>query len=128
MMTAEKTSFIYVEMYQDGSNQGWRAMFSVIETSVILLIYSIFLGATYFKIRFRHLGFQEHCTMWVFFVAEVFNLAAFIWILLTRQYEFGQLVDAILIAFINVVLLYYLYQMQIVKIKLESEDHASYTK
>ena len=128
MMTAEKTSFINVEMYQDGSNQDWRNMFSVIETSVILLIYSIFLGATYYKIGFRDLGFQEHCTMWVFFVAEVFNLAAFIWILVTRQYEFGQIVDAILIAVINLVLLYYLYQMQIVKIKLESEDHASYTK
>ena len=68
-MTAEKTSFIKVDLLQNELAHDWLDIFSAIETLVILLVYSIFLGSTYCKIGFKHLGFQEHCTIWVFFVA-----------------------------------------------------------
>ena len=47
---------------------------------------------------------------------------------MANQQEYGILLDETLIALINFVLLYYLYQMRVVQIKLESDDHVSYNK
>jgi hypothetical protein len=47
---------------------------------------------------------------------------------MANQQEYGILLDETLITLINFVLLYYLYQMRVVQIKLESDDHVSYKK
>ena len=41
----------------------------LIETSIVLLVFSFFLGKTYYKVGFKNLGFQEHCALWIFFMA-----------------------------------------------------------
>ena len=103
-------------------------LFSLIETSIILLTYSLFLGFTYYKIGFSYLGIQEHCTICVFEVTELANLFVFTWVLITHNHEVGYIIDGGLCAVVNLILLYYSFQMRIVQFKLESEDHATYFK
>ena len=99
---------------------------SLIETSIVLFVYTCFLAHTYCQIGFKYLGIQEHCSMCAFFFTELMNLFIFTWVLLYRQHEIGQIVDAVLFTVINCILLYYSYQMRIVQFKLECVDHASY--
>jgi len=100
----------------------------MIETLVILLIYSIFMVTTYCKIGFKYLGLQDHCTIWMFWITELLYLVLFIWELTLDEHNNGQAFDATLFGLINFVLLYYLYQMRVVQIKLESEDPAQFMK
>ena len=82
MMSTEKSfnGIIRINLQENLDNEHWLDLISVIETSVILLIYSVFLLTTYCKIGgFKHLGLQEHCTMWIFWVTEVLYLVLYTW-------------------------------------------------
>ena len=64
---------------QEGEDREWISLLSAIETLIILLVYTAFLLKTYWKIGFKYLGYQEHCTIWVFWVMEAVNLVVFTW-------------------------------------------------
>ncbi len=76
-----------IDLQSDEETREWLSLFSAIETAVILLVYSIFLAKTYCKIGFKHLGLQEHCTIWVFWVVELLNLAVFTWEYTSEQHK-----------------------------------------
>ena len=50
------------------------------ETAVILLIYTLGMIYTYRKVGFKVFGWQEQCTIWMFFLVELANLIVFIWV------------------------------------------------
>jgi len=69
---------------------------ALIETAVILLIYSLGMIKTYRKVGFSVFGWQEQCTIWMFFLVELANLIVFIWVVVGNLRSIGHIVDVIL--------------------------------
>jgi hypothetical protein len=66
------------------------------ETAVILLIYSLAMIYTYKKVGFNVFGWQEQCTIWMFFLVELANLIVFIWVVVGDLHSIGHVLDVTL--------------------------------
>ena len=69
---------------------------AVYETAVILLIYSLGMIYTFRKVGFKVFGWQEQCTIWMFFLIELAKLIVLIWIVTGDHHSIGNIVDVTL--------------------------------
>jgi hypothetical protein len=81
------------------SNKDDEKMMDIValyETAVILLIYSLAMIYTYKKVGFNFFGWQEQCTIWMFFLVELANLIVFIWVVVGDFHSIGHILDVTL--------------------------------
>jgi hypothetical protein len=105
-------------------DKDYYSIITIAETSLALLIYTIVLARTIYTVG-KGLGKQGYITILVFYLCEVVSLIVYIvyyFIQDTTQKtaRAGPVPDVIIQNAFNSILFYYIYQLKIVQIKIES--------